>query len=74
VVPLVPFYFPSSSWPTPIAKTWKLASIPYRAVIAAIDRIGPLPEVEAVKTIVDQTDDDWLGGGTPPVVTFVKEI
>jgi hypothetical protein len=32
------------------------------------------PEVEAVKTIVAQTDDGWLGSGTPPVVTVVKGI
>jgi hypothetical protein len=33
-----------------------------------------LPEVEAVETMVARTDDGWLGGGTPPVVTVVKEI
>jgi hypothetical protein len=43
-------------------------------VVVAIDRMGPLPEVEAVKTIVAQTSDSWLGGRTPLVVTFVEEI
>jgi hypothetical protein len=44
------------------------------AVIVAIDGIRPLPEVEVVETIVAQTDDGWLGGGTPPVVTVVEGI
>lgn len=44
------------------------------AVIAAIDGIRPLPEVEAVETIVVRTDDGWLGGGTSPVVIVVEGI
>jgi hypothetical protein len=43
-------------------------------VILAIDRIRLLPEVEEVETMVAQTEDGWLGGGTTPVVTVVKEI
>jgi hypothetical protein len=43
-------------------------------VIIAIDKIRPLPEVEAVENMVAQTYNGWLGGGTPPVVTFMKEI
>jgi hypothetical protein len=42
--------------------------------IAAIDRIVPLAEVEAVETIVVQTRDDWLGGGKPPVVKVVEGV
>jgi hypothetical protein len=44
------------------------------AVITAIDEIRPLPEVEAVKTIVAWTNDGWLGGEIPPIVTVVEEI
>jgi hypothetical protein len=44
------------------------------AVIATIDGIRPLPEVEAVETMVVQTDDGWLGGGKPPVVTVVEGV
>ena len=43
-------------------------------MIAAIDGIRPLPEVEVVEAMVFHTNEGWLGGGTPPVVTFVKEI
>jgi hypothetical protein len=43
-------------------------------VIAVIDRIRPLPEVEVVDTIVVWTGDGWLGGGTPPVVTVIEGI
>jgi hypothetical protein len=43
-------------------------------VIVAIDRIGPLPEVEAFETIVVQTDNGWLGGEKPPVVTTIEGI
>ena len=44
------------------------------AVIAAIDRIGPLSEVEAVETMVAQTGDGWLGGGTPLIVTIMERM
>jgi hypothetical protein len=44
------------------------------AVAAAKDGIRPLLEVEAVKTMVAQTGDDGLGGGTPPVVTPIVGI
>jgi hypothetical protein len=44
------------------------------AVIAAIDGIIPLPEVEAVKTMVLQTGDSWLGGRTPPVVIVIEGV
>jgi hypothetical protein len=43
-------------------------------VIVAIDRIRPLPEVEAVENIVAQIDDGWLGGKKTPVVRVVDEI
>jgi hypothetical protein len=43
-------------------------------VITAIDKIGPFPKVEVVKTIVVWTNDGWLGGETPPVVTTVEGI
>jgi hypothetical protein len=44
------------------------------AVVATKDRIKPLLEVEVVETMVAQTDDGGLGGGTPPVVTTVVGI
>jgi hypothetical protein len=44
------------------------------AVAATKDGIRPLLEVEAVETMVAQTDDGGLGGGTPPVVTVVVGI
>jgi hypothetical protein len=44
------------------------------AVIAAMDGIRLLPEVEAVETIVVRTGDGWLGGGISPVVIVMKEI
>jgi hypothetical protein len=43
-------------------------------VIATIDGIRPLPEVEAVKTIVVRNGDGWLGGGKSPVVMAVEGI
>jgi len=43
-------------------------------MITTKDGSGPLLEVEAVETIVAQTGDGWLGGGTPPVVTAVEGI
>jgi hypothetical protein len=44
------------------------------AVIAAIETIRLLPEVEAVETIMFWTDDGWLGGKKTPVVTVVEEV
>jgi hypothetical protein len=44
------------------------------AVIAAIDGIRPLPEVEVVENIAVQTGDGLLGSVTPPVVTVIEEI
>ena len=44
------------------------------AVITSIDGIRPLLEVEAIETMVSQTGDGGLGGGTPPVVTAVVGI
>jgi hypothetical protein len=44
------------------------------AVIASIDGIRQLPEVEALKTMVVQTDDGWLGGGKPFIVIIVEGI
>jgi hypothetical protein len=43
-------------------------------VIATIDVIRPLPEVEVVETMVVWTDDGWLGGIKPPVATIVEGI
>jgi hypothetical protein len=43
------------------------------AVIAAIDGIRPLPEVEVVETIVVQTDEGGLGGRNAPLVVAVVE-
>jgi hypothetical protein len=43
-------------------------------VVAAIDGIGPLCEVEAVETMVSQTGDGGLGGGNSLVVTTVVGI
>jgi hypothetical protein len=43
-------------------------------VAVTIDEIGPLFEVEAVETMVDQNRDDGLGGGKSPVVTTVVGI
>jgi hypothetical protein len=44
------------------------------AVIAAIDGIRPLPEVEVVETIVVWTDEGGLGGGMPPVVAVIEGV
>jgi hypothetical protein len=44
------------------------------SMIAAIDKIRPLPEVEAVDTIVVWTGDGWLGGRKTLVVTTVEGI
>jgi hypothetical protein len=44
------------------------------AVIAAIEKIKPFPEVEVVNTMVVQTDDSWLGGEKPPVVIVVEGV
>jgi hypothetical protein len=43
-------------------------------VATTIDGIGPLLEVEAVKTMVAQTGDNGLGGGISPMVTTVVGI
>jgi hypothetical protein len=43
-------------------------------VIVAMDGIKPLPEVEAVKTIVARTYEGDLGGRTPPVVEIVEGV
>jgi hypothetical protein len=43
-------------------------------VKGVVDGIGPFPEIEVVETIVVQTDDSWLGGGTPLVVTTIEGI
>jgi hypothetical protein len=43
-------------------------------VAAAIDRIGPLCEVEEVESMVARTNDGGLGGGNSPVVTTVVGI
>jgi hypothetical protein len=44
------------------------------AVIAAIDGIRPLPEVEAVETMVVWTDEGGLGGGMPPIVVVIEGV
>jgi hypothetical protein len=44
------------------------------AVVAAIDEIGPLLEVEAIETMVARTGDGGLGGGISPVVTTIVGI
>jgi hypothetical protein len=44
------------------------------AVITAIDGVRQFPEVEAVETMVVQTDDNWLGGGKTPVVIAVEGV
>jgi hypothetical protein len=43
-------------------------------VVAAIDGIIPLCEVEAVDTMVAQIGDGGLGGGNSPVVTTIVGI
>jgi hypothetical protein len=43
-------------------------------VVVAKDGVRPLLEVEAVETMVARTDDDGVGGGTPPVTTTVAGI
>ena len=43
-------------------------------VAAARNGIGPLCDVEAVETMVAQTDEGGLGGGNSPVVTAVVGI
>jgi hypothetical protein len=45
-----------------------------KVVIATIDEIRPLLEVEAVKTIVVQTCEGELGGETPPIVAVVQGV
>jgi hypothetical protein len=45
-----------------------------RVVIVDIDRIRPLPEVEAIETIMVRTYKGELGGGTPPVVAVVEGV
>jgi hypothetical protein len=40
-------------------------------VAAAIDGVGPLCDVVAVKTVVAQTDDGKLGDASPVVTTVV---
>jgi hypothetical protein len=44
------------------------------AVITAIDKIRPFPEVEGFETIVAWTNDGWLGGGIPLVMIVIEEI
>jgi hypothetical protein len=44
------------------------------AVIIAIDGVRPLPEVEAVKTIVVRTGEGGLGGGMPPMVAVIEGV
>jgi hypothetical protein len=44
------------------------------AVITAMDGIKSLPEVELVDTIVAQTYQGELGGGTPPVVVVIEGL
>ena len=44
------------------------------AVIAIINEIKPLPEVEAVETIVAWTSKGELGGETPLVVVVVEGV
>jgi hypothetical protein len=44
------------------------------AVVTAIDRIGPLLEVEAVNTMVARTGDGGLGGGISLVLKTVVGI
>jgi hypothetical protein len=44
------------------------------AVVVTIDEIRPLPEVEVVETIVVQTYEGELGGGTPPIVAAVEGV
>jgi hypothetical protein len=44
------------------------------AVITSIDRIKPLPEVEAVETIMFLIKEGGLGGGTPPIVAIVEGV
>jgi hypothetical protein len=40
-------------------------------VVAAINGVGPLCDVVAVKTVVAWTDDDKLGDASPVVATVV---
>ena len=42
--------------------------------ITTIDRIRPFPEVEAIETMVVQTDKCWLGGEKPTVVIVMEGI
>ena len=44
------------------------------SMITAIDKIRPLPKVEAVETIVAQTYEGELGGETPLVVVVVEGV
>jgi hypothetical protein len=44
------------------------------AVIAAMDGIRTLPEVEVVETMVARNYEGELGGGTPPVVAIVEGV
>jgi hypothetical protein len=41
------------------------------AIIAAIDGIRPYPEVEVVETMVIRTNNSYLGGRKPPMVTVI---
>jgi hypothetical protein len=43
-------------------------------VIAAIEKIRPLLEVEVVDTIIVQVDEGGFGGETSPVVAVVKGV
>jgi hypothetical protein len=43
-------------------------------VIATIEGIKPLAEIEVVETIVAQTYEGDLGGGMPPVVISVEGV
>jgi hypothetical protein len=43
-------------------------------VVAAIDGIEPLCEVEVVETMVTQTNDYGLGGGDSPMATTIVGI
>jgi hypothetical protein len=43
-------------------------------VVATNDGIGPLSEVEGVKTTVVQTDEGGLGGNIPPVVVAEMRV
>jgi hypothetical protein len=44
------------------------------AVIATIDGIKPLPEVEAVETMVVWTIEGGLGGEMPPIMVVIEGV